>query len=288
MQPYLFTFGHTFVTINQVWALSKYERKWFCRMSISICENWCLSFPRPTTCFRKCDILSVGQVDIATKNSSLVHPKSIKGWRKWDIGGEQALRKRATRVTPVNSNASSLLFLCVKLGLLMEDRAWELLSAWIGALCDLMGAAVVEGLVIWKEFNFRSEVERDGPLMVLEGPDSRLDISIISGCSGSTNSTLSFGFSSFLSLSSVISMVSFSFCFFTFFRSFFKASLVGCKEGHQFHVKNFKNDMKFKYHCNGHDISMLLRRDRSWLHFLFTEGSSPIIVSRDYLRSDIN
>jgi hypothetical protein len=65
----------------------------------------------------------VGQVDIAIKYSSLVHPKLIRGWRKWAIGGEQALRKRATRVTPVNSNASSLLLrLCVKLALL-EDRA---------------------------------------------------------------------------------------------------------------------------------------------------------------------
>jgi hypothetical protein len=42
--------------------------------------------------------LSVGQVDIATKYSSLVHPKLIRGWRKWAIGhgGEQALRKHAT------------------------------------------------------------------------------------------------------------------------------------------------------------------------------------------------
>lgn len=251
-----------FVTINQVWTLLKYEMKWFCKMIKSICENWRLSFPQPTTCFRKCDILSVGQVDTATKYSSLVHPKLIKGWRKWAIGGEQALRKRATRVTPVNLNASSLLP-CIKLVLLEEDRAWELLSACSGVFCDITRAAGdhrVEGLAIWEEFSFRGEVERDALLMVA-GPGSRLDISIVSGSLGSTNSTFVFGFSSYSpSSSSVISMISISFWFFAssrsswffvssrsfrffvsfwFFassRSFSKAALVGCKEGHQFDI----------------------------------------------------
>ena len=203
---YIWSYICKFVTINQAWACLKYEMKWFCKMSISIFENWPLSPPRLTICLRKCDILSVGQVDTATKYSSPVHPKSIKGWRKWPIDGEQALRKRATRVTPVNVNASSSLP-CTKLALL-EDSAWELLSAWNGVLCDILGAA--EDLRV-------------------EG--SRLDISVNSESLGST---FSFDFSSLSS--SVKSMASFSFFFSSVSRSISKAALVGCKEGHQFQM----------------------------------------------------
>ena len=144
------------------------------------------------------------------------------------------MRKPATRVTSVNLNASSWLP-SVKLALL-EDRAWELLSAWSGVFCEFMRDAEDPwaGLNL---LNFRGEVERD-TFLVVTGSGSRLDISIINEGLGSSIST--FGFSSFLiSSSSVISMISFS--FFGFFaasasRSFSKAALVGCKEGHQVYV----------------------------------------------------
>lgn len=91
----------------------------------------------------------------------------------------------------------------------------------------------MEALAIWEEPNFGGEVERDALLMEAD-PGSRLDIFVISGSLGSTNSASfsSFDFSSFSPLSSsVISMISFSFRFFAASRSFFKAALVGCKEG---------------------------------------------------------
>ena len=226
-----FYIGHTFAnsSYSQVSALLKYEVKWFCKMSISICVKLLLSSPRLTTCLRKCDIFSVGQVDTATKYSSLVHPKSIKGWRKWAIDGEQALRKRATRVTPVNLNTSSL-SPCLMLALL-EGRAWELLSACSGEDFILRRAAEdprVESCL--EELNFGGEVERDR-LLTVEDPGSWLDISIIRGSLGSTLlSTLLFCFSTCLASSpSVKSMIPFSFWFFAASRSFSKTALVGCK-----------------------------------------------------------
>lgn len=192
--------------------------KWFCRIKISICVTSRPPLPWRTTRLKNCDILSNGQVDTVTKYSSLVHPKSIKGLRKWDIGGEQALRKRATRVTPVNSNASSCLS-WMKL-VFVEDSAWELLLAWSGVLCELMRAAEdrrAEG---------PGEVQWDA-LLIATGPGSWLDISFISGVLSSTSSTL------FSPPSSVRSMILFSFSFFTASRSLSEATLVlvGCKEG---------------------------------------------------------
>ena len=123
---------------------------------------------------------------------------------------------------------------------LLEDRAWELLSAWSGLLCNFVKRAAggnrVEGLAILEERSFRGEVER-GALLMVADPGGRLDISVISGSLGSTNSTLFFDFFSYsTSSSSVISMIAFSFRFFAASRSFSKAALVGCKEGHQFYV----------------------------------------------------